>query len=272
MQIDLQDFAHYFTSHHFRVINVWRSVIEPGRKCLGVVTPPFSGFVFPIRGKARMRFNGTPYEMSEGMIYHAGPNMALDKEVLSATEWEFIVIHYLVEHRTPLCQPYAQSHFQLPIGPCSRLNDLLYRLYQSCDSPGNCAELKSKSLFFAIIDEIVTSAAAQRHAPQHQLVTQAIAYIASHYMQDIAIPALAAQYGLNSKQFSYLFQKHTGTTPNDYLINCRIERAKELLYTSSASISEVSTCVGYHDPYYFSKLFKKRTGVTPSSLRLTAGC
>lgn len=271
MQVDINDLARYFTTNHVRIINVGRAVVAPGGKCFGVSTPPFSGLVFPLRGRARMFFDGVPYEMEVGKIFHGGPNMALDKEVLGKSEWEFMVIHYTIEHGQEELLPYAFSHFELKTGLSMRLHDLLHRLYQICETQGSLPELKAKSLFFSILDEILTSAASQRNESGRQLIEQAIAYINSHYMETFTMPKLAGRYGLNSKQFAYLFQKYTGMGPNEYLIACRVRRAKELLYTTTCSVAEVSVCVGYSDPYYFSKLFKKRTGVCPSDLRIELG-
>jgi AraC-like DNA-binding protein len=72
---------------------------------------------------------------------------------------------------------------------------------------------------------------------------------------------------LSSKQLAYLFQKYAGMSPNAYLIEQRVNHARELLCTTACSVTEVSAYVGYSDPYYFSKLFKKRTGVCPSTLQ-----
>lgn len=267
MNVDINELAHYYAKVNIRIIDVGRAVIPPGKKCFGVRTPPFSGLVFPMRGRARMFFNGVPYEMQYGKVFHAGPNMTLDKEVIGNAEWDFMVIHYLITGNTEGMYSYDAAHFQLETGYNTRINDLLHQLHGSCTTPGSLPELRAKSLFFCIIDEMLTSAGNRRNESGREVVEQAMAYINSHYMELLTIPKLAAQYGLNSKQFAYLFQKHTGMGPNDYLIEHRVRRAKELLCTTACSVAEISACVGYSDPYYFSKLFKKRTGFCPSTLQ-----
>ena len=82
MKVDISDLSDYFAKIHFSIIDVRRAVIEPGRKCFGVVTPPFSGMLFPLRGHARIFLDGVPYEIKPSKIFHGGPNMSLDKEVL----------------------------------------------------------------------------------------------------------------------------------------------------------------------------------------------
>jgi two-component system response regulator YesN len=64
-----------------------------------------------------------------------------------------------------------------------------------------------------------------------------------------------------------LFKQETGETINEYLTKVRIEKAKELLSDPRNKFYEVCYTVGYSDPSYFSKLFKKYTGLTPSAFR-----
>jgi len=267
MNVDINELAHYYATINISIIDVARTVVPPGGRCFGRYTPPFSGIVFPLRGRARMFFNGVPYEMEYGKVFHAGPNMSLDKEVQGRSEWAFMVIHYQTDDNAADSFPYALAHFELEAGYNTRINDLLHRLYNSCTTPGKLPGLRAKSLFFSIMDEILTSADNRRNEGGQEIVEQAIEYIHSHYMESLTMPMLAGQYALNSKQFAYLFQKHTGMGPNEYLIEYRIRRAKELLCTTACSVAEISACVGYSDPYYFSKLFKKRTGFCPSLLQ-----
>jgi AraC-like DNA-binding protein len=259
--------AEGFSRVSFNILNANRFVIEPGRKSLATYTAPASGIVFPLRGKARMTFDGVSYEMEPGRFFHAGPSMTLNKEVVGDSRWEFVLIHYQISDSEKRMFPYALSHYELDPGYNPRINDILQRLCQTCTVPGGLQTLRAKSLFFSVMDEVLTCSGERRNKSGREMVEQAIKYINSHYMEQLTIPKLAEQYGLGSKQFAYLFQKHVNMSPNEYLISQRVSRAKELLCTTTCSVSEVSDCVGYSDPYYFSKLFKKRTGISPSALR-----
>jgi AraC-like DNA-binding protein len=70
-------------------------------------------------------------------------------------------------------------------------------------------------------------------------------------------------------QFIRNFKKQTNYSPAKYIEKLRIAKAKELLRDSSLSITEISAIVGYKDPFYFSKVFKKASGMTPSEFRRT---
>jgi AraC-like DNA-binding protein len=267
VKVDIDDMAECFSRVSFNIVDAYRFVIEPGKKRLATYTAPASGIIFPLRGKARMTFDGVSYEMEPGRFFHAGPSMTLDKEVVGESRWEFVLIHYQVPDSEKYTFPYASSHYELDPGYSPRINDLLQRLCHTCTMPGNLQALRAKSLFLSVMDEVLTCSTNRRNESGQALVEQAMEYMNSHYMEQLTIPKLAGQYGLGSKQFAYLFQKHVNMSPNEYLISQRVSRAKELLCTTTCSVSEVSDCVGYSDPYYFSKLFKKRTGISPSTLR-----
>lgn len=92
------------------------------------------------------------------------------------------------------------------------------------------------------------------------------------YMEDridrrITVEELAALQGLSVSYFSALFRKATGMGPLDYFIHLKIRRACELLQSGRRKIKEVAQRVGYDDPYYFSRLFKKYTAVSPAGYR-----
>jgi two-component system response regulator YesN len=101
-------------------------------------------------------------------------------------------------------------------------------------------------------------------------VAQAIEYIRSHYTETITLQQVADHVHVSKNYFSILFKQTTGQNFIDYLINLRIERAKELLMTTELKVYEVAEQSGFNDTKYFSKLFKKVTGVSPVDYREAA--
>ena len=81
------------------------------------------------------------------------------------------------------------------------------------------------------------------------------------------IDELAAQTGISVSHFSAIFKKETGFSPIDFLIRQRIQYASQLLVTSQEPISVVATIVGYDDPYFFSRSFRKIMGCSPRAYR-----
>lgn len=103
------------------------------------------------------------------------------------------------------------------------------------------------------------------------VVEQVLNYFEDHYNEKISLELIAENMYLSPFYISKIFKSETGSTPIRHLIDIRLERARELLESNSkASIQEVAASVGYDDAYHFSKLFKKRYGITPSQARRQA--
>lgn len=87
-------------------------------------------------------------------------------------------------------------------------------------------------------------------------------YINLHYREEISLTKLAEQLHANASYLSRLYKTKAGINVSDDIIRRRIEKAKECLMTDM-KINDVAEYVGFNDPAYFSRLFKKQTGVSP---------
>jgi two-component system response regulator YesN len=94
------------------------------------------------------------------------------------------------------------------------------------------------------------------------MVTQE--YLENHFAEDISLEDVAEQVNISPQYFSKLIKKTTGFNFIDWLSMLRVKKAKELLTNSNYTVKEVCFMVGYKDPNYFSRIFKKRIGITPS--------
>lgn len=102
----------------------------------------------------------------------------------------------------------------------------------------------------------------------HSLLEEAKNYIRQHFVdEDISLNAVAASVSLSPNHFSSIFSQEAGQTFVEYLTAVRMERAKELLRTTSMKSAEIAYAVGYKDAHYFSYLFKKTQKCTPRQFR-----
>lgn len=92
-------------------------------------------------------------------------------------------------------------------------------------------------------------------------------YINEHYCEKISLEDVAQMVGLNSAYFSVLFKKETGVNFSNYLIDLRMEKAKELLRSTNDTMVAIADSVGYKDTRYFSQLFTKTVGIKPTLYR-----
>ncbi|MGL4619178.1 helix-turn-helix domain-containing protein [Chroococcidiopsis sp.] len=102
--------------------------------------------------------------------------------------------------------------------------------------------------------------------PQHQLL-QVLDYIHEHLHQDIKLADLADLLGISQFYLSHLFKQSLGTSPYQYLLGQRIERAKQLLKQTDRSITEIALMCGFHSHSRLSEQFRQLTGMTPRAFR-----
>ena len=103
-----------------------------------------------------------------------------------------------------------------------------------------------------------------RGLARYQL-NRAIEFIHAHLSEDISLESLAGAVGLSPFHFARLFKRSTGLSPHQYLLRCRVERARGLLMRAKASIAEVAIEVGFCDQSHLAAHFKRVYGVSPKA-------
>ncbi|QUL52215.1 response regulator [Paenibacillus tritici] len=116
--------------------------------------------------------------------------------------------------------------------------------------------------------ESVEAAPVSPEGGEHYVVEQTKGILEKEYDHNFELERLADKVGMNASYISRLFKYKTGQTITDYLIGIRIAKAKELL-TGQPELKnyEIAELVGYSDPVYFNKLFKKICGMTPKDYK-----
>ena len=107
---------------------------------------------------------------------------------------------------------------------------------------------------------------AKKKESAHSIVDQAKEYILKNY-KDASLDSISRAFDISPYYFSKLFKEKTGENFIDYLTDFKIERAKELILENRKSMKEICIDIGYANPNYFSYIFKKNVGVTPSEYR-----
>ena len=100
-----------------------------------------------------------------------------------------------------------------------------------------------------------------------QAIEKARFYLRENLESPLDIKALMRQLPMSYSKFRKLFKKVTGESPHQYHLNLRLDKARELLNTTNLNVTEVAYTLGFDSVFYFSKLFKKKNGVSPKSYR-----
>ncbi|MDD6137444.1 MAG: helix-turn-helix domain-containing protein [Lachnospiraceae bacterium] len=132
----------------------------------------------------------------------------------------------------------------------------------------NCTDYEQLCKWF--VDKLTTCCTNSRSTQMKKnvgMISGALEYIKENYNKDISLVDVAREVDISPYYFSKVFKDETGHNFIEYLTNLRIEKAKELLLQTDLSMKEICLMVGYADPNYFSRNFKKNVGVTPTEYK-----
>lgn len=115
------------------------------------------------------------------------------------------------------------------------------------------------------LDDVREQRRGQSYSPK-ELVKQAIQYMQQNLEAGIGVAEVAEALAVSPTYLGVVFRRHTGRSPNDYLIGLRLERAREYLEHTQMSVMDVCVALGY-TPSYFSRLFKRHVGHSPAEHR-----
>lgn len=163
-----------------------------------------------------------------------------------------------------------QQHCLLSVGIHSRLVSEFQALLESRQSSYNLdLFIHAASLLRQILTHIalLKPLAKQRQSAASFDLEQIHSLMQARVHEQLDLETLAASANLSRFHFVKKYKELTGTTPINHFIHLKIERACHLLDVSNQSIGEIGFAVGYEDAYYFSRIFKKIMGISPSQYR-----
>ncbi|XEC93378.1 response regulator [Paenibacillus tarimensis] len=121
-----------------------------------------------------------------------------------------------------------------------------------------------------LLEKLRNTAASHRNRMEPDVIHEIKQYIIAHSQEDISLESIAGQVNLSPYYISRMFKEQLGVNYIDFLTECRIEKAKKRMLNPKLSMKEIAYDVGYNDPNYFSKVFKKMCGVSPTDYRRAA--
>jgi len=153
-------------------------------------------------------------------------------------------------------------------GGHSSWHDLALHLIARLCGKNHALRTAKVYLFSGHLDGQLPFAAMSRRIQKTDgIIGQCQEWIAQNYERANPVAAMAERSGLNSRTFARRFRAATGYRPMDYVHTLRIEEAKQLIESEAIGIDEISLRVGYDDPAFFRRLFKRKAGLTPAAYR-----
>lgn len=148
--------------------------------------------------------------------------------------------------------------------------NIFYKEYQEFNNRQSIATFtETHGILLQLMARFLTSDMCENKDAGHVPVKilNAISYIQLNLHRDLSVSYLARRANLHTDYFSRLFHQHTGERPVKYIHEKRIERAQYLIGTTQMTYAEIATKTGFENVFYFSKIFKKITGMSPGNYK-----
>lgn len=118
------------------------------------------------------------------------------------------------------------------------------------------------------LEKEISASLPYKEQSTENIITELESYLRSHLKEPINSTTLSKEFGFTPAYLSKLFKKERGMSPTEYLCTLRIEKAKDLMtFDPHILLKTLAPLVGFSDPFYFSKTFKKYTGMTPKEYK-----
>ena len=224
--------------------------------------------LFVEQGENHMEFPDRKFLLKAGNLLLIPPNIYQKYYVVAGKAYMDYWLHFSGESAPALIEMIGLS----PLEPATLENSFHFTnavtslaLQMHLRQQGY--EIKCLSLFYDIFYTLFTELVANRQSPHYFRIKAAIEYIYHHYDEFPSIKKLADECSLSVSRFHYLFKAEIGKTAVQYITDMKIEKASQLLMQTDYTVSEIAHILGYEDALYFSKVFKRLTGKSPTEFR-----
>lgn len=228
--------------------------------------------IFCAVGRGSVILHGKKREVIAGQLVLIPPGVPHRYEADSTLPWNIYWLHFAGDQATEYAELLRSDENQpvMQIADPDELVRQFENLYSSVVSAFSDPALIQASVELAKTLSLVNHLRTGRHKKSQQSeqrILKSIEYITHRYEQPHTLEELARQANLSIPHYVTLFRQQTGTSPLRYLTRVRLRHACELLDMTDQPVSEIAHAVGYEDAFYFSRLFRKNIGHSPSNYR-----
>lgn len=225
-------------------------------------------------GRGSFHCLGREYHLEAGDCFIIFPGELISYTADSEEPWQYRWVALTGHYADELFARCGITATSPVIKQTGRKLPVWFRQIQKVLQPGRPEnDLQAGGLLRLVFGHWMSLSSASRtlpsEAPETEInrqVNQAIRWLTLQYAQPVSIDRLAQSLGYHRTHLSKIFKKHTGMSPMHFLLEIRMERAK-LLLQKPLTVEEVASSVGFADPLYFSRQFKKWHGCSPTEFR-----
>ena len=200
------------------------------------------------------------------------PNLSHHYRSSESKPWSIYWVHFTGKYANIIYSRYTNNqNLEIKSIPYykNRLN-LFNKIISLLENGFSERNLEVANIHFLhFISSLVYQSEINSSSYTKDAVTKSINYMKKNIEYPLTIKQLANKHNLSVSRYSELFNKKTGYSPIKYFIQLKIQKSCQYLYFTDLNLKEISTKVGFEDPFYFSRTFKKLMGVSPSKYKKT---
>ncbi|MDE5908862.1 MAG: AraC family transcriptional regulator [Lachnospiraceae bacterium] len=247
--------------------NDWQSILH---------SHPFSELFFVVNGSGSFIAEGSEFPVGKNDMVIINPHVQHTEKSLHTTPLEYIVLG--IEGLSFSFENIASAQdgisMQTALGSVYKyniqssnvyayLNIMLEEISRKEENYENVCQNLLEVLLICMLRNDNLSVIQSNNSILNRECTQIKNYLDANYSENITLDTLASLTHMNKFYMAHAFTKYTGLSPINYLLKKRIQEGKSLLESTTHSIAQISTMLGFSSQSYFSQVFKKATGKTP---------
>jgi AraC-like DNA-binding protein len=226
--------------------------------------------VYTISGDGLLDYMGKEYTIMPGQAFFINCMEYQFYKSSANVPWEFLWIHFNGSASLAYFNQYIKTGTPVAgVRDGSMIKTILWDIIEASRNRDFKTEVLMSKLITDLLTELLISACLTNTAVSTipKYIHDVLAYIEKNYTERITLNNLSERFAVNKFCLHKEFKQHIGLTPNEYVINCRLNCAKELLKYADLSVNEISSRVGIENVSHFINLFKKSEHKTPLTFR-----
>jgi AraC-like DNA-binding protein len=248
---------------------LFRTVVE------GRVLPEFQ-MVYITEGEGVFTSGEAAYQVKPGSIMLILPGLKHAYKPLPETGWREYWVGFKGGYFLTLLDEgrFSPDHVFFETGLHDSILSIFDRVFDEVRNQRPLYQLKTCALIMSLIAEVLTRER-RKDQPNYyeKIIARTKCLMESNAYSEINLPSISERLGISTSRLNEIFKTYTSMTPYQYFIQIKIHKAKSLLEQEDLPVKEAAYKMGFEDQYYFSRLFKSKTGVSPSDWKkfITSG-
>ncbi|GHV75209.1 transcriptional regulator [Spirochaetia bacterium] len=232
---------------------------------VGRVLPEFQ-IVYITKGQGALTVEDTDYTLSPGSLFLLLPGIKHRYKPVHEVGWQEYWVGFCGDYFTRLLREgiLSKEHVVFKMGLQDYILSYFNGIFDEIRAQQPLYQLRACTRIFSLLGEMLVYERRKEQPSSYQKIVEHAKYLMeSNIYGDINLSNISEQIGISTSRLHEVFKNYTAMTPYQYYIQIKIHKAENLL-EQDISVKEAAYRLGFEDQSYFSRLFKKKTGIAPS--------